>query len=58
VYYRTFLDFVCGNSTSIKTSGQNEENETGQVVQEEEVQVVEPQILKGGGQEDKEPHMI
>jgi hypothetical protein len=44
------------NPTSIKTSGQDEENEVGLDgrVQEEKVQVEEPWILKGGGEEDKE----
>ncbi len=48
------------NPTSIKTSGQDEENEVGLDgrVQEEKVQVEEPWILKGGGEEDKELQMI
>jgi hypothetical protein len=29
VYQKNFIDFVCGSPTSIETSGQDEENETG-----------------------------
>jgi hypothetical protein len=57
VYQRTFLDFVCESPTSIEALGQDEENEAepNGMAQKEEVEVEEPQILKGGGKEDEEP---
>ncbi len=57
VYHKIFLDFVCGNPTSIETSNQDEENEIGPngIIQEEEVHIKEPHILKGGGWEDEKP---
>ncbi len=39
--------------------GQDEENEIGpKGTSQEEVQVEEPWILKGGGQEDKKPQTL
>jgi hypothetical protein len=57
VYQRTFLDFVCESPTSIEALGQDEDNEVrpNGMVQKEDVEVEEPQILKGGGKEDEEP---
>ncbi len=39
--------------------GQNEDNEIGPrgIIQEEEVQIEDPQVLKGGGQEEKKPQI-
>jgi hypothetical protein len=49
VYQKTFPNFVRGSPTNIMTSNQKEENEAGPngTVEEEEVQVKEPQILYG-----------
>jgi hypothetical protein len=57
VYSINFLDFVCGSPTSMETLGQDEETKVGpnKTAQEEEVQAQEPQDLKRGGQEEKEP---
>lgn len=57
VYQRNFIDFFYGSPTSTKTLSQNEENETrpNGIARGEEVQIEEPQVLKGEGQEKKEP---
>ncbi len=49
-YQKNFLDFVCGNPTSIEALGQDEEIEAGPngTIQEEEVQIEEPHDLKSG----------
>ncbi len=59
VYQRNLPDYVCGILISIKTLGQYEENEArpNGITQKEKVQTKEPQIIKGRGHEDKEPHM-
>ncbi len=50
LFQRTFPNFVCASPTSIKVSSQNEENEArpNGTAQEEEVQVDELWIFKGG----------
>jgi hypothetical protein len=39
--------------------GQDEDNEIGPsgTIQEEEVQIEDPQVLKGGGQEEEKPQI-
>ncbi len=57
VHHKNFLEFVCGSPTNTQTLGQNEEAKRRPSVttQEEEVQTEEPQELKGGGHEEREP---
>ncbi len=49
VYQKNFPDFVCGNPTSTDTSNKDEEAEARPIgtTWEEEVQIEEPQKLKG-----------
>jgi hypothetical protein len=60
VYSINFLYFVYGSPTNIEALGQDEETKTrpNKTAQEEEVQTQEPQDLKGGGHEKKEPQTI
>ncbi len=59
IYQKVFPNFVCGSAINIQTLGQDEENEIGpKGTSQEEVQVEEPWILKGGGQEDKKPQTL
>ncbi len=53
-YQNNFLNFICGNPTSIEVSNQDEETEVGLngTIEEEELQPELPQDLKGGGQEE------
>jgi hypothetical protein len=50
-YQKNFQDFIYGNSTSTKVSGQDEEIEAGPSakVEEEEIHIKEPQDLRSGG---------
>ncbi len=59
IYHKRFLEFICGSPTSAETLGQDEEVEVWaiRIAQEEEVQTQEPQELKGGGQEKREPQI-
>jgi hypothetical protein len=60
ISFKFFLDFVHGNPTSTKALSQDEEIEVGfnRTTQEKEMQIEEPQDLKGGGHEEKEPQII
>ncbi len=60
IYQRNFPEFIYGSPTTIKTSGQDEETNTGPsgTTEEEEEQIEESQEFKGGDQEEKEPQTI
>ncbi len=49
-YQKIFLNFICGSSTSIEVSCQDEEIEArpNGIAQKDEVQAKEPQDLKSG----------
>ncbi len=55
-YQKNFLYFVCGNPTSTKALGQDEETETGPngTVKKEEVQIEEPHDLRSGTTKEEE----
>jgi hypothetical protein len=50
-YQKNFQDFIYGNSTSTKVSGQDEEIKAGPsgIVEEEEIHIKEPQDFISGG---------
>jgi hypothetical protein len=56
IYHNFFLKFVYGSPISIETSRQNEEAPNG-TAQEEDIWTKEPQELRGGSLEEKEPHI-
>jgi hypothetical protein len=49
-YQKNFLDFICGNSTSTRVSGQDEETKArpSGTTQEEEIQIKESQDDRNG----------
>ncbi len=49
-YQKNFLDFICGNPTSIKVLGHDEETKVGPngIAQEEEVQTKESKYFRSG----------
>ncbi len=55
-YEKNFLDFICGNPTSIEVSSQDEEIEAGPngIAQEEEVQIEESQDFWNGTAREEE----